>query len=91
MIFPVLGSKETQGVIGQGVRAPLPWFQKEIERETGFSGFGVWSDWPDLNDLCVRTRVEVFNPAPGDPLSWKVYFQPASAHLAEIFKLSRGA
>ncbi len=31
---------------------------------------------------------EVFNPAPGDPLSWKVYFQPASAHLPAIFKQS---
>ncbi len=33
----------------------------------------------------------VFNPAPGDPLSWKVYFQPASAHLPAIFKQSWGA
>lgn len=22
-------------------------------------GFGVWSDWPDLNDLCNRTGVEL--------------------------------
>ncbi len=34
---------------------------------------------------------EVFNPAPGDPLSWKVYFQPASAHLPAIFKQSWGS
>ena len=23
------------------------------------TGFGVWSDWPDLNDLCVRTGVSL--------------------------------
>ena len=22
-------------------------------------GFGVWSDWPDLNDLCHRTGVQL--------------------------------
>ncbi len=37
------------------------------------------------------SKAEVFNPAPGDPLSWKVYFQPASAHLPAIIKQSRGA
>ncbi len=36
----------------------------------------------------VFLKAEVFNPAPGDPLSWKVYFQPASAHLPAIFKQS---
>ncbi len=36
-------------------------------------------------------KTEVFNPAPGDSLSWKVYFQPASAHLPAIFKQSWGA
>ncbi len=25
--------------------------------DTHSAGFGVWSDWPDLNDLCVRTGV----------------------------------
>ena len=25
--------------------------------DTRSAGFGVWSDWPDLNDLCVRTGV----------------------------------
>ncbi len=35
----------------------------------------------------VLSETEVFNPAPGDPISWKVYFQPASA----IFKQSWGA
>ncbi len=39
----------------------------------------------------VLSSTEVFNPAPGDPLSWKVYFQPASAHLPAIFKQSWGA
>ncbi len=27
--------------------------------DTHSAGFGVWSDWPDLNDLCVRTRVSL--------------------------------
>ncbi len=36
-------------------------------------------------------HAEVFNPAPGDPLSQKVYFQPASAHLPAIFKQPWGA
>ncbi len=42
-------------------------------------------------DESASFRPEVFNPAPGDPLSWKVYFQPASAHLPAIFKQSWGA
>lgn len=29
---------------------------------------------------------EVFNCAPGDPLSYKVYFKPASAHLPACFQ-----
>jgi len=31
---------------------------------------------------------EVVNPAPGDPMSCKNYFQPASTHLPLIFKQS---
>ncbi len=27
--------------------------------DTLSAGFGVWSDWPDLNDLCVRTGVSL--------------------------------
>ncbi len=27
--------------------------------DTRSAGFGVWSDWPDLNDLCVRTGVSL--------------------------------
>ncbi|ROL43499.1 hypothetical protein DPX16_17320 [Anabarilius grahami] len=27
--------------------------------DTHSAGFGVWSDWPDLNDLCVRTGVSL--------------------------------
>ncbi len=27
--------------------------------DTRFADFGVWSDWPDLNDLCVRTGVSL--------------------------------
>ncbi len=50
--------------------------------------------WHVLDCGCYFRRwymPEVFNPAPGDPLSWKVYFQPASAHLPAIFKQSWGA
>ncbi|KAL1247165.1 hypothetical protein QQF64_022541 [Cirrhinus molitorella] len=27
--------------------------------DTHSTGFGVWSDWPDLHDLCVRTEVSL--------------------------------
>ena len=27
--------------------------------DTHSAGFGVWSDWPDLNDLCIRTGVSL--------------------------------
>ncbi|KAJ8351372.1 hypothetical protein SKAU_G00228480 [Synaphobranchus kaupii] len=27
--------------------------------DTRAAGFGVWSDWPDLNDLCNRAQVEL--------------------------------
>ncbi len=27
--------------------------------DTHSADFGVWSDWPDLNDLCVRTGVSL--------------------------------
>ncbi len=37
-------------------------------------------------NFALSCKTEVFNPAPGDPLSWKIYFQPASAHLPVIFK-----
>ncbi len=38
--------------------------------------------------LKVMIAAEVFSPAPGDPLSWKVYFQQASVHLPAISKQS---
>ncbi len=38
-----------------------------------------------MNHEIALFSTEVFNPAPGDPLSWKVYFPPASAHLPAIF------
>ncbi len=51
------------------------------------SAFPTIHNFHILIKIC-SSRTEVFNPAPGDPLSWIVYFQPASAHLPAIFKQS---
>jgi len=44
-----------QGAAGQRVKATLCFKSRKFD--THSAGFGVWSDWPDLNDLCVRTGV----------------------------------
>ena len=33
--------------------------KSNFKMETHCAGFGVWSDWPDLNDLCVRVGVSL--------------------------------
>ncbi len=50
----------------------------------------TWSSlsFHHMQMACLSSKAD---PAPGDPLSWKVYFQPASAHLPAIFKQSWGA
>ena len=35
--------------------------------DTQARGFGVWSDWPDLNDLCNRTGVQLKWTKPNTP------------------------
>ncbi|XP_055721691.1 estrogen receptor beta-2-like [Salvelinus fontinalis] len=35
------------------------WRKANGQLDTRAVGFGVWSDWPDLNDLCNRTGVEL--------------------------------
>ena len=36
-----------------------------LKLDTRSPGFGVWSDWPDLNDLCVRVGVALDWAKPG--------------------------
>ena len=33
--------------------------------KTNVVGFGVWSHWPDVNDLCNRTKLQKLPGVPG--------------------------
>lgn len=45
----------------------LPWFYEKSQLEVRAQGFGVSSDWPDLNDLCVKTGTKLRWTLPSRP------------------------
>ncbi|KAI9514017.1 hypothetical protein NQZ68_036971 [Dissostichus eleginoides] len=51
-------------------------------------GFGVWSDWPDLNDLCNRTGVQLkwtrLNTQTEVPVSDELITDPSVVVKADI-------
>ncbi|XP_034086410.1 uncharacterized protein LOC117555601 [Gymnodraco acuticeps] len=53
-------------------------------------GFGVWSDWPDLNDLCNRTGVQLkwtrLNTQTEVPVSDELIADPSVVVKADITK-----
>ncbi len=73
---------------------PMVWRSK-LQFQCSFKG--LWSKGYDISrwirvlsnkkiSLFLKQNIEmyinVWNPAPGDPLSWKLYFQPVSTLLA---------